>query len=271
MPSTPLHTFPTPEAVGDAIAARILTRIADAHAAGRRFLLGCPTGRTPKPIFAAMARRMADAAGEHDLSRIVLVMMDEYLVPAGVPGRADGELQWASGDAPWSCHWFARHEIMNRLNAALSRSRRVPDDAAWFPDPRDPQAYDARIADAGGIDFFLLASGASDGHVAFNPPGSPRDSRTRVIPLSEETRRDNLQTFPSFGTLDTVPHHGVSVGIATITESREAVMVALGAGKRETVARMRAADRYDPSWPATLIHECANAEIVCDRAAGEGT
>ena len=198
-------------------------------------------------------------------------MMDEYLVPAGVRGRADRELQWASGDAPWSCHWFARHEIMNRLNAALSRSRRVPDDAAWFPDPRDPQAYDARIADAGGIDFFLLASGASDGHVAFNPPGSPRDSRTRVIPLSEETRRDNLQTFPSFGTLDTVPHHGVSVGIATITESREAVMVALGAGKRETVARMRAADRYDPSWPATLIHECANAEIVCDRAAGEGT
>jgi glucosamine-6-phosphate deaminase len=258
----PLRVLDTPEAVGELLATRILASLAAAHAAGRHFLLGCPTGRTPKPIFAAMARKLADAAGDHDLSRLVLLMMDEYLVP-----DTDGQLQWAAESAPWSCHWFARHEIMNRLNAALSRSRRVPEDAAWFPDPRDPRAYDARIADAGGIDFFLLASGASDGHVAFNPPGSPRDSRTRVIPLSEETRRDNLQTFPTFGTLETVPHHGVSVGIATITESREAVMVALGAGKRETVSRMRAADRYDPSWPATLIHECANAEIVCDREA----
>jgi glucosamine-6-phosphate deaminase len=262
----PLRVLDSPEAVGELLAARILASIATAHAAGRHFLLGCPTGRTPKPIFHAMAKRLADAAGEHDLSRVVLLMMDEYLVPD--EGRA---LRWAPEDAPWSCHWFARHEIMNRLNAALSRARRIADDAAWFPDPRDPAAYDARIADAGGIDFFLLASGASDGHVAFNPPGSPRDSRTRVIPLSEETRRDNLQTFPVFGTLETVPHHGVSVGIATITGSREAVMVALGAGKRETVSRMRAAERYDASWPATLIHECRNAEIVCDReAAGEG-
>ena len=257
--SASLRVLATPEAIGDEIGARILDRIAEARAAGHRFLLGCPTGRTPKPILAAMAARLAARA--QDLSHVVLAMMDEYLVE----GR-DG-LEWAPSDAPWSCHWFAEHEIAGKLNAALPERWRLRADAAWFPEPNDPAAYEARLAAAGGIDFFLLASGASDGHVAFNPPGSPRDSRTRVIPLSEETRRDNLQTFPTFGTLETVPHHGVSVGIATIVEAREAVMVAWGAGKRETVSRMRAADRYDASWPATLIHECRSGEIVCDAAA----
>jgi glucosamine-6-phosphate deaminase len=258
----PLRVLATPEAIGDDLAVRILDRIAEARAAGHRFLLGCPTGRTPKPILAAMSQRLA--ATPQDLSHVVLAMMDEYLV------RGDDGLAWAPPDAPWSCHWFAEHEIAGRLNAELPAAWRLRADAAWFPEPRDPAAHEARLAAAGGIDFFLLASGASDGHVAFNPPGSPRDSRTRVIPLSEETRRDNLQTFPTFGTLDQVPHHGVSVGIATITDVREAVMVALGAGKRETVSRMAAAERYDPSWPATLIHECQSGEIVCDAAAASG-
>ena len=158
-------------------------------------------------------------------------------------------------------------EIAGLLNNGLPSRHRLRDDATWFPDPRDPAAYDARIADAGGIDFFLLASGASDGHVAFNPPGSPRESRTRVIPLSDETRRDNLQTFPTFGTLSAVPHHGISVGIDTIARAKEGVMVVWGAGKRLTLARMLRAARYEPEWPATVIHECAVREIVCDRDA----
>ncbi len=102
----------------------------------------------------------------------------------------------------------------------------------------------------------MLASGASDGHVAFNPPGSSRENRTRIIPLSEETRRDNLQTFPAFGTLEVVPTHGISVGIDTITSAKESAMVVWGSGKRLTLTRMRSAERYEPEWPATVIHEC---------------
>lgn len=258
----PLTVFPSPDALGEALAARILAQVAQAHAGGRRFLLGCPTGRTPRPIFGAMARQLA--ARPQDLSRVVLVLMDEYLVPDEAGG-----LRHASGEMPWSCHHFAAHEIRARVNAALPAAQQVPAAATWFPDPDDPPAYDQRLAEAGGIDLFLLASGASDGHVAFNPPGSPRDSRTRVIPLSEETRRDNLQTFPSFGTLDTVPHHGVSVGVDTITRSKAAVMVVLGAGKRLTLSRIVAADRYDPSWPATMIHECAGGQVFADAEAAQ--
>jgi glucosamine-6-phosphate deaminase len=107
--------------------------------------------------------------------------------------------------------------------------------------------------------------------VAFNPPGSPRGSRTRIIPLSEETRRDNLQTFPSFGTLPAVPGHGVSVGIGTIASAKAAVMIVWGAGKRLTLSRMLRAGRYEPEWPATVIHECAGREIVSDAEAAAGS
>lgn len=262
MTSAPLRILPSPEAIGEEIAGRLLDRIARARQTARPFLLGCPTGRSPRPVFAAMARLLA--AVPQDLGHLVLVMMDEYLVPA--PG---GALAYAPSDAPWSCHHFARAEIGNRLNHELPEPHRIRGEAIWFPDPGDPAEYEGRIDAAGGIDFFLLASGASDGHVAFNPPGSARDSRTRIIALSAETRRDNLQTFPTFGTIETVPRHGISVGIDTIVRSREAAMIAWGAGKAQTVDRMRHADHYEPDWPATLIHECAGGEILCDTAAAK--
>ena len=206
-----------------------------------------------------MARQLAKT--RQDISRLVLIMMDEYLVPRR------GGLEYASADEPWSCHHFARVEIADRLNGGLPPTHRLRAESIWFPDPRDPAAYDARIASAGGIDFFILASGASDGHVAFNPPGSPRASRTRILPLSDETRRDNLQTFPAFGTLAAVPNHGISVGIETIASAKEAAMIVSGQGKRLTLTRMLRAERYEPEWPATVIHECAVREILSDAEA----
>lgn len=257
--TTPLRVFETADELGAHVARDILARVVRAR--DRRFLLGCPTGRTPRPIFAAMAAQLREAPV--DLSRVTLVLMDEYLVDSG------GELRYAPPDRPWSCHHFARAEIMERLNASLPVAHRIPEAQVWFPDPRDPAAYDARIGEAGGIDYFLLASGARDGHVAFNPPGSPRSSGSRIIALSAETRQDNLQTFPSFERIENVPRHGVSVGIATITASKAAAMVLTGAGKGTSLSRVLRARGYEPHWPATLIHECANGEILCDRAARE--
>jgi glucosamine-6-phosphate deaminase len=230
---TPLRVLPTPAAIGDYLAERLLDGIEHARRLGKRFLLGCPTGRTPRPVYEEITRH------GRDLSHVVLVMMDEYVPSAG---------------EPWSCHSFVKRHMP--WNAEV-----------WFPDPKDPAAYDRCIADAGGIDFFLLASGATDGHVAFNQPGAPRESHTRIVPLSEATRRDNLKTSPSFGSLDNVPPQGVTVGIATIAAAREAVMVVWGESKRLTLQRILAADGYDPSWPATVIHEILVREIVCDAEA----
>jgi glucosamine-6-phosphate deaminase len=261
--SIPFRVLDTPAQIGTVVAARILAGITDAARDGRRYLLGLPTGRTPRPVYAAMAAQLSRAP--QSLTHVTLVMMDEYLAE-----ESDGYTYATASDAP-SCHAYVRTEIVGQLNAALpATAAHLRDSSVWFPDPRDPADFDAQIDAAGGIDFFLLASGATDGHVAFNPPGSARDSRTRVVELSEHTRRDNLATFPGLGTLDNVPRFGVTVGIATITDAREAVMVAWGKQKHETVQWMRATDTYEPDWPATIIHACPRAGLVVDRSAAAG-
>jgi glucosamine-6-phosphate deaminase len=188
-------------------------------------------------------RALADARPE--LSRLVVVMMDEYV---GAPL-----------DAHYSCQRFAREEIAEPL--ALDEGQ------VWLPDEDDAPAYDERIGAAGGVDLFLLASGASDGHVAFVPPGSPRDGRTAVLELAESTRRDNLATFPEFRSLDEVPTHGVSVGLGTIAAAGALRLVLHGAGKRAAAARLLELDRFDPAWPASIVHDHADAAILVDRDA----
>jgi glucosamine-6-phosphate deaminase len=254
-----IEILETPDQIGARLAERLLSEIESARIAERRYVLGCPTGRTPRPIYGAIAARLK--AVPQDLSHLVLAMMDEYLI-----GDRE-QLEYAPSDKPWSCHHFARHEIVARWNAGLPDRFQMAKDAVWFPHPKNPARYETRIAKAGGIDFFILASGATDGHVAFNPPGSSRESRTRVIALSDQTRHDNLQTFPAFGSIDAVPRYGVSVGIATITEARSAVMVLTGRSKRESLRRIANAERYDPQWPATVIHEISSGEILADREA----
>lgn len=245
-----IRLYPSPEALGEALAQDIARRM---QAKPGPFLLGCPGGRSPKPVYAALARLKLD------LSRLVLVMMDDYLTPS---------LTHVPETAHYSCRRFARLEIQAVLNAPLPPSQRIPDAQVWFPDPANPKAYDQRIADAGGIDLFLLASGAGDGHVAFNPPGSAQGSRTRITPLADQTRRDNLATFPEFRDLAEVPTHGVTVGIATIAEARASAMILWGRDKRLAFQRLAQAQTYDPAWPATAWRLCPDATLYADQAAG---
>ena len=100
-----------------------------------------------------------------------------------------------------------------------------------------------------------------------NGPGSARDSRTRVVELAESTRRDNLATFPQFASLDEVPTHGVTVGLATIADARALRLVLHGADKRAATARLLALDRFDPTWPVSIVHDHPDAQILVDRAA----
>jgi glucosamine-6-phosphate deaminase len=253
--------FDGPEAVGGALAALIADRIA-AAGAGRSFLLGCPSGRSPWTTYVALAREVA--ARRLDLTGLVIVMMDEYVERDGT-----GEMRRIDPTAPHSCLRFGQTEIVDRLNAAAGPGRGISPDRYWVPDPAAPDDYDRRIADRGGVDLFILASGAGDGHVAFNPPGTGPDTATRVIRLAEQTRRDNLHTFPSFGKdIDRVPRYGVTVGVGTIREqSKQVVMVAHGAPKARAVRRVAAADSYQPEWPATILADCASPLLFVDEAA----
>jgi len=253
----PVEIHRRPAALGDALADRLLHNIAVADAS---YLLGCPGGRSGRPVYQAMGRIAAER--EIDLSRLVIVMMDDYAEPAS-EGFGNCPI-----DAHYSCRRFAYDEIRDVLNAGLPIDHQVLHESIWTPDAADPAAYEQRIADAGGIDLFILASGASDGHVAFNPPGSPIDSTTRIVDIAEATRRDNLQTFPDFRSIDEVPTHGVSVGIGTIIRhSRSAALVMHGEHKRESVRRLNRCNGYDPQWPVSCVFACREATVYLDEAA----
>jgi glucosamine-6-phosphate deaminase len=254
--------YPDASELGDHLACEILDGIGRARSARRRFLLGCPGGRSLLSTYQGLERRIRDTRA--DLAHLVIVMMDEYVVPSG-----DG-FRYCPAHLHYSCRRFAEHEIRGRLNHAIPFGGRIPPDNVWLPDPADPGAFDARLAAAGGVDLFLLASGASDGHVGFNPPGTAIDSGSRVVRLAETTRRDNLGTFPAFEELAAVPTHGVSVGLGTIARlSASVVMVLNGAHKQAAALRLLSEAAFTPDWPATIVHACRNARIALDESAAQ--
>jgi glucosamine-6-phosphate deaminase len=252
--------FRDPAALGQALAREILEEIERRPREGRSYLLGCPAGRSLRSTYSALAA-LAAARGA-DLSNFVIAMMDEYLVATPTGHRL------CPADAHYSCRGFGRREILDRINDGLPPHRRVPQGSLWFPEPDHAAAYEERLRAAGGIDLFLVAAGASDGHVAFNAVGTPLSARTRVVRLSTATRRDNLETFPDFASLDEVPELGVGVGLGTIVElSRRVALVMTGTEKRAAAARLRRCPDFTPDWPSSFIYRCRNPRVLVDQLA----
>ncbi len=257
---TEVRVFPDDATLGAALADEIVAGIDGARATGRQYVLGCPGGRSPRSTYQALARRVAGA----DISHLVIAMMDDYVLPTAGDG-----FEHCPADAHYSCRRFAHVEIAAPLNEAAAVG--LPADQVWLPDPADPPAYRRRLEEAGGVDLFIVASGASDGHVAFVKPGTALDSDVSIIPLAETTRRDNLATFPDFGSLDEVPAHGVSVGLGTICSvSKHVRLIINGEGKRLAARRVIETDDFDTDWPATFIHRCRDGQIWLDEAAHPG-
>jgi glucosamine-6-phosphate deaminase len=253
-----VKVFETPELLGDHAASRVLEKLEAGFERRGVMTLGCPGGRTPRTTYLALAAQLAGK--DLDGSHLHLVMMDEYI------DRVDREWRAPPESAHFSCTGFGEREIRTRLNAGLKRP--IPRQNLHVPDANHPERYEDVIAGLGGIDVFLLASGTSDGHVAFNPIGTNLRAGTRRVELTEATRRDNLKTFPDFRDLSEVPRFGVSVGPGTIAQhSHFALLILIGADKAKALARISSATAYDPTWPATVIHACRSGEILADRAA----
>ena len=98
--------------------------------------------------------------------------------------------------------------------------------------PTAGASYEALLVESGGVDLQVLGIG-SDGHLAFNEPGSSLASTTRLKTLTESTRRDNARFF---GSLDEVPRHVLTQGLGTILRARHLLLIATGAAKAAAVA-----------------------------------
>ncbi len=251
-----LFIYQDAQSQAKSLAHLLFTQIMAAQAKGKPFLLGCPGGRSPFATYAHLGKLIAQE--QADISHLVIVMMDDYVLKEG------DILRQCDVDAHYSCRRFAKEHIQNCFNAGIPAEKHVHE--VWFPPLDDPEAYDARLTAAGGIDHFILASGTTDGHVAFNPPHTPKDRLSHIATLSLETRTDNLGTFPEYKNIDEVPLYGLTVGLGTIKQqSKQISLIINGHHKKPAVKRLLSLKEFDSTWPVSIIYECENVSIYLDQ------
>ena len=125
-----------------------------------------------------------------------------------------------------------------------------------FPDEKLCPYYDSMIDNSDGIDIQILGIG-TNGHIAFNEPGTPRDSVTRIVDLTENTIKDNSRFFNS---IDEVPTQARTMGIDTIMKSKEIYLVAQGQHKKEILEKAMYGD-VTPEIPASFLQEHQNLKV----------
>jgi glucosamine-6-phosphate deaminase len=176
-------------------------------------VLGLATGSTPLGLYAELIRMHREEG--LDFSRVVTFNLDEYV--------------GLSGSHPQSYRHFMQQSLFDHINID-PRDTHVPDGRALDFENYCEQ-YERMIAEEGGIDLQVLGIG-SDGHIAFNEPGSSLGSRTRLKTLTEETVRDNARFF---GSENEVPRLAITMGVGTILESRQCLLLAAGDSKARAI------------------------------------
>lgn len=123
--------------------------------------------------------------------------------------------------------------------------------------------YDQLIEDLGDIDLQLLGIG-QNGHIGFNEPGTPFDSKTHVVQLDEHTRQANARYFSS---IDEVPTHAITMGIASILSSKKILLLASGKSKADVIQYLERTEIH-PDFPASALKLHEDVTIFIDREAG---
>jgi glucosamine-6-phosphate deaminase len=198
-----------------------------------QLVLGVPAGNTPRGMYRELIRLYREI--RLDFSRVSFLQLDEYL--------------GLRPDHPQSFRSFLWRSFFNYVNVRRAN--------VYVPS----ELYDETIQRLGGMDFVVSGIGVN-GHVAFNEPGSPFDSRTRLVELSESTV-DLMRANFSEGEL---PRHGVTMGLATIFEARRILLLASGSSKADILARALTGTAT-PEVPASLLQRHPNLIVIADEEA----
>ena len=204
-------------------------------------VLGLATGSTPIEVYRELIRR--HRSDGLDCSAVTTFNLDEYV--------------GLGPEHPQSYRHFMQENLFDHLNVPVSQTH-VPDGLAADL-AEHAERYEQAIAAAGGIDVQLLGIG-HNGHIAFNEPGAARTSRTRVVRLAEQTIEKNSRFFASVGE---VPRTALTMGIDTILESKQIVLLAFGKAKAEAVRRALQGPA-DSDSPASYLQLHENVTFVLD-------
>ena len=228
--------FTLAELAADAIEALLRTETAP--------VIGLATGSSPLRIYDELTTRHKNEG--LSFAHAQAFMLDEYV---GI-----------AADHPQRYRNVIDAEIATRVDFAEGAVH-GPDGSA--DDLAAASAdYERKIAEAGGIDLQILGIG-TDGHIAFNEPGSSLASRTRVKSLTHQTRLDNARFFD--GDVEQVPKLCLTQGLGTIMEAKHLVLVATGGNKAEAVHQM-VEGPISAMWPATVLQMHQHVTVLLDDA-----
>ncbi|MCL2072513.1 MAG: glucosamine-6-phosphate deaminase [Marinilabiliaceae bacterium] len=217
----------------------------NSHAENRPFVLGLPTGSSPIGTYKELILLYKN--GKVSFKNVITFNMDEYV------GLAETH--------PQSYHFFMHENFFNHIDI-LPENINIPNGNAQDLDA-ECKLYEEKIASFGGIDLFLGGMG-EDGHLAFNEPGSSLQSLTRVKNLNFDTINANSRFFEN--DIQKVPKKAVTVGIKTILDAREVIILSLG--HRKARALHKAVEgSINHLWTASALQMHPKGIIVCDEEA----
>ena len=209
-----------------------------------QFVLGLPTGSTPLGVYQKFIEYYQTKT--LDFSRVATFNMDEYV---NLPQDHDQ-----------SYHYFMHHHLFNHINIDKKNINMLDGNAIDLP--KECLDYENKIIKAGGIDLFLGGIGA-DGHIAFNEPGSSLTSRTRIKTLCDQTIKDNSRFFQD---INQVPRTALTVGVGTVLDAREIVIMISGE-KKATALYKCIEEGVNHMWTVSALQQHPKVTIVCDEAA----
>lgn len=207
-------------------------------------ILGLATGSTPIPTYQALIAM--HQAGVLDFSQVTSFNLDEYV---GI-----------APDHVCSYHHFMQDNLFSQINIDPAKVH-IPDGNAQDITAA-AKAYDAAILAAGGIDLQLLGIG-HNGHIGFNEPGEHFVYGCHEVRLSESTIQANQRFFDS---IEDVPRSAVSLGIGSIMQARQVLLIATGEDKAEAV-RMALEEDVSPQWQASILRTHPEAIFLLDEGA----
>lgn len=236
----------SPDAVGYWAAEYVKQRIqAFAPTADRPFVLGLPTGSTPLMMYKTLIEFYQQ--GKLSFRHVVTFNLDEYV------GLAP--------DHPQSYARFMQQHFLSQINIPQNQIYQL--DGMAIDPVAECQAYEDQIRAVGGIEL-LIGGVGEDGHIAFNEPGSSLASRTRRVKLSDRTLQSNSRFFDH--DIRKVPKSALTIGVGTILEAREVMILAQG--EQKAVAVQQAIEgSVNHLWTVSALQLHPQSLMVCDEAA----
>lgn len=210
--------------------------------AERPFVLGLPTGGTPIPAYEELVRLAKE--GEVSFANVVTFNMDEYV---GLPASH-----------PECYRMFMRHNFFDHVDIPEANINFLDGNAQNLE--AECLRYEEAIKGYGGIELFMGGVG-HDGHIAFNEPGSSLASRTRLKTLTTETRHANARFFDN--DINQVPKLALTVGVGTVLDARELMILATGADKSRAV-QATVEGSVNHMWTISALQLHQRALMICD-------